>query len=205
MKERSNRKKRLLIIFYRNPEMGKVKTRLAATVGDAHAFGIYIKLVGHTRTVTEEVEADCEVCYSDHVDTEDNWLNDRYRKSRQEGNDLGKRMQHAFEKGFGNGYTSICIIGTDCFELTPAIVQRAFEALETHNAVIGPAKDGGYYLLGMNQLHQSIFENKQWSTDTVAEDTLQDFRNLGLRYSTLPELSDVDRVEDLPAALKIYS
>ncbi len=194
-------KDNLLIIFYRNPEIGKVKTRLAATVGDKKALAIYLKLSAHTRDVALQTNCDRVIYYSNHVNTEDNWSNYSFRKQVQVGNDLGSRMCHAFEKAFQDGYAQVCIIGTDCLELTSETLSAAFDKLKTHDAVIGPARDGGYYLLGMNQLYPNLFLNKEWSTATVAARTIADFENLKLTYYQLQTLSDIDREEDLPKDL----
>ncbi len=192
--------KELLIIFYRNPELGKVKTRLAATMGDAKALAIYLALATHTRMITESLSMDKIVFYSHHVDTEDNWSNSTYLKQVQHGNDLGERMHNAFKFGFQSDYESICIIGTDCFELTSKILAEAFEKLIIHNAVIGPAIDGGYYLLGMKRLYAEIFKNKNWSTETVTQQTEADFKKINLSYYTLQILRDVDTEADLPTS-----
>lgn len=194
-------KEKLLIIFYRNPELGKVKTRLAAAVGDEKALAIYLKLATHTREVALASDFDRVVYYSHHVDTEDNWQENSFHKKLQVGNDLGIRMYNAFENAFRDGYAHVCIIGTDCLELTSEILSAAFEQLKAHDAVIGPARDGGYYLLGMKQLHKDLFANKEWSTDTVAKRTIVDFQNLNLTYSKLATLSDIDREEDLPKGI----
>jgi len=191
----------LLIIFYRNPHVGKVKTRLAAEVGDSKALAIYLYLVSHTRTITETLSVDKVVFYSDHIDTEDSWINTIYMKQLQDGLDLGDKMYNAFQYGFGKGYNSICIIGTDCFELTPSIISRAFEALTFSDAVIGPAKDGGYYLLGMNSLHEQFFRDKSWGTNSVFKDTVSDFKAAAIKFHALPALSDIDKASDLPQAL----
>ncbi len=194
-------KEKLLIIFYRNPELGKVKTRLAAAVGDEKALAIYLKLATHTREVALASDFDRVVYYSHHVDTEDNWQENSFHKKLQVGNDLGIRMYNAFENAFRDGYAHVCIIGTDCLELTSEILSAAFEQLKAHDVVIGPARDGGYYLLGMKQLHKDLFANKEWSTNTVAKRTIVDFQNLNLTYSKLATLSDIDREEDLPKGI----
>lgn len=194
--------KQLLIIFYRNPHLGKVKTRLAAELGDSKALAIYLYLAAHTRTTTETLSADKVVFYSDHIDTEDSWTNTTYLKQLQHGSDLGDKMYNAFQYGFGNGYNSICIIGTDCFELTPTIISSAFEALTFSDVVIGPAKDGGYYLLGMNSLHEQFFRNKSWSTNSVFNDTVSDFKAAAIKFHELPVLSDIDKASDLPEMLR---
>lgn len=192
----------LLIIFYRNPEIGKVKTRLAATLGDSTALAIYLYIAAHTKSITQHLPVDKAVYYSHHIDTEDNWQNTTYQKYLQAGADLGERMANAFMRGFQSGYRSICIIGTDCFELTSGIIDEAFIRLRSNDTVVGPARDGGYYLLGMNENHPELFTHKLWSTNSVCRDTIQDFMTLGLKYHELPVLTDVDEEKDLPDALK---
>ena len=192
----------LLIVFYRNPELGKVKTRLAATVGDEKALAIYLMLASHTRSVTEKLHPDKVIYYSNFIDTEDNWPKILFDKQLQRGADLGEKMLNAFADGFSAGYQSICIIGTDCFDLTPEIIIKAFEKLEKKDAVIGPANDGGYYLLGMNNLLAGVFKNKKWSQGSVFADTLSDFKKLGQNFFQLELLTDVDEQKDLPESIR---
>jgi rSAM/selenodomain-associated transferase 1 len=191
--------KSLLIIFYRNPELGKVKTRLAKTLGDEKALAIYLKLSSHTRAITENLAIDKVIYYSNFVDTEDAWPNTTFQKKLQNGNDLGEKMNNAFVEGFQSGYERVCIIGTDCLELSKDIIQQAFDQLVCYDAVIGPAKDGGYYLLGMKKPMPELFKNKAWSSDTVATDTIQNFKDLSLSYAQLAVLTDVDEEKDLPS------
>ncbi len=190
--------KNLLIIFYRNPQLGKVKTRLAKTLGDEKALVIYLHLSSHTRAITENLMVDKVIYYSNFVDTEDAWTNSIFQKKVQTGNDLGEKMQNAFATEFNNGYEKIIVIGTDCLELTNGIIQQGFDCLKKYDAVIGPAKDGGYYLLGMKKLAPELFINKKWSSDTVASDTINDLTRLGHNFTQLPQLSDVDEEQDLP-------
>lgn len=194
-------KKRLLIVFYKNPILGKVKTRLAAAVGAESALAIYIRLANHTELVSRNLSCLKVVYYSDFIDTEDNWSNVQYAKELQTGTSLGERMHKAFEKEFSKGSNSVCIIGTDSFEITADILEEAFSALEVYDTVIGPAHDGGYYLLGMNKLYPEFFEQKQWSTNTVAKETIENFQSLELKYKILPILRDVDLIDDLPLSL----
>src|SRR3989337_2031713 len=126
--------KSLLIIFYRNPTFGKVKTRLAASMGNQKALEIYHKLSLHTKTITEDLKMDKIVFYSDAIDLMDLWPNATYLKALQEGEDLGEKMKNAFVAGFETGYTSICIIGTDCYELTEKVIRGAFETLQSADA-----------------------------------------------------------------------
>lgn len=193
--------KQALIIFVRHPVLGKVKTRIAATLGSATALWIYKKLLQHTHDISREVKADKFIFYADEVIEDDLWQDENYFKLKQENGDLGERMKFAFEQVFSKGYNSICIIGSDCFELSADIIEEAFSSLNEHDIVVGPAKDGGYYLLGMNQVYQEVFENKNWSTNTVLEKTIESIRSLNLSFTTLTMLKDVDEAYDIPEAL----
>ncbi len=197
-----NKGKNLLIIFYRNPELGKVKSRLAVTIGEERALAIYLLMSAHARTTALAIPADKVVYYSRFIDSEDNWLNDDFQKRLQHGDDLGEKMKNAFDESLKSGYESVCIIGTDCLELTKDILKDAFESLKHQDAVIGPAADGGYYLLGMNRMIPELFGNKKWSTSTVCEDTIEDLKLLQRSYHLLAVLHDVDSESDLPPHLR---
>ncbi|WP_018478543.1 TIGR04282 family arsenosugar biosynthesis glycosyltransferase [Pontibacter roseus] len=189
--------KNLLMLFVRNPELGKVKTRLAASVGPETALDIYLHLLQHTRSVTQELPMDKVVYYSERVEEQDMWPSQQYQKQVQPAGDLGERMSASFAAAFADGYTSVVIIGSDCLQLTSDIILKAFENLKTHEVVVGPALDGGYYLLGMNGLHPELFQDKRWSTEHVFPDTLYDIERLHLSHALLPYLSDIDNLEDL--------
>lgn len=189
--------KNALIIFFKNPVLGKVKTRLAATLGAHEALKIYNELVQYTHAITTPVNAARHVFYSDGIEAEDVWLHGDFKKLRQQGTDLGERMQQAFAQVFAWGFEKVVIIGCDCMELTQAGIEQAFDALDEKDVVIGPAQDGGYYLLGMKGLHAKLFFNKQWSTPTVFGDTLCDLHALRLTHGLLKKLSDVDEAADL--------
>jgi len=187
----------LLMIFVKNPVAGKVKTRLAKTMGEKKAFEIYMQLLEHTHKVASSVKVDKAVFYSDEIIQDDFFENKKFQKYNQEGSDLGKRMLNAFKLAFGKQYRRVVIIGSDTFEITPKIIKDAFAALPNNNFVIGPTHDGGYYLLGMNALHVHLFKNKKWSSEDVLHDTLVDIRNMNGSYKLLPELTDIDTEEDL--------
>lgn len=189
--------KRLLLLFVRAPELGKVKTRLAESVGPEVALEIYIHLLQHTRQVTEKLATDKAVYFAGNKTDDDMWPRHLYQHHQQAEGDLGEKMQAAFEAAFAAGYTSVVIIGSDCKQLTREIIEEAFEALQTHEVVIGPALDGGYYLLGMNKLYPELFRDKQWSTAGVFAATIYDVERLHLSHKVLPELSDVDHLEDV--------
>ena len=188
----------ILIIFIRNPELGKVKTRLAKTVGDKKALEIYQDLLKHTNLITSSCSADKAIFYSHFIDDYDSWSNVVYQKFVQEGgSDLGARMENGIELVLKRGYKNVVLIGSDCLELTAQGIEEAFYALNKHDVVVGPAKDGGYYLLGMKKTHHEFFKNKKWSTEDVFLDTSLDIENLGLSYLLLDTLSDVDCEDDL--------
>jgi rSAM/selenodomain-associated transferase 1 len=191
-----------LLIFIRNPEKGKVKTRLAATIGDKKALLIYEELLRHTQNITYNLPVQKLLFYAEKVTEQDNWPSENYHKVLQESGDLGIKMQAAFESTFTNGAKNVIVIGSDCYELTGEILEQAFSELEKHDAVIGPAADGGYYLLGFSRQNDSVFQNKTWSTDSVFAATIQDLENQNLKYKVLPVLNDVDEEKDLSSLRK---
>jgi len=186
-----------LIIFTRNPELGKCKTRLAAGIGDEIALKIYKLLLDHTVQITKNLTVDKFVFYSEEIWIQDIWNSEIYRKKLQDGSDLGIRMENAFSELFTIGYKDIIIIGTDMLDLSKEDLEEAFLTLNKHNFVIGPALDGGYYLLGMKQLNSDIFKNKNWGTNTVLGDTLKDLENETV--GQLPIKTDIDSVDDIKA------
>ena len=187
----------LLIIFVKNPEKGKVKTRLAKDVGDDRALEIYKQLLDHTHSITTHLSMEKHVYYSQNIIDGDIWDIGNYKKFVQEGIELGDKMSAAFKRSFPEGARPVCIIGSDCLELSEQIIRDAFESLKTHDFVIGPAKDGGYYLLGMKQFHPQIFENKTYSTSSVYDEAQAEISKLGKSLHILPTLSDIDQIEDL--------
>ncbi|MFT4801436.1 MAG: rSAM/selenodomain-associated transferase 1 [Flavobacteriaceae bacterium] len=187
--------KNALIVFTRNPELGKVKTRLAATIGNQSALEIYKLLINHTVRTTSTINADKYVFYSENIQQNDAWNPNFFIKKLQNGNDLGERMKNAFDLLFKKGYQKIVIVGSDIYELNSQDIEDSFIALKKSSFVIGPAKDGGYYLLGMTQLNKKIFKNKNWGTDTVFNDTIIDLKeNIVVLLS---KKNDIDIYDDL--------
>lgn len=185
----------LIIVFVRTPELGKVKTRLARSIGDQSALNIYKILLKHTAAVLRDLSFDKVVYFSEKIDNNDFWENSLFEKKLQKGADLGERMHHAFDTAFNKGYKKVLIIGSDLFDLTSSLITSAFEALETYDISIGPSLDGGYYLLGMKKLYPEVFKNKKWGTDSVLENTLQDLKKQNIKL--LKALNDIDTLEDL--------
>lgn len=186
--------KDLLMIFTRNPELGKVKTRLAKTIGNEAALKIYKFLLHYTFTITKKLNCDKIVYYSDTINENDIWNPDTYQKRGQKGVDLGERMLNAFSENLSS-YDKVIIIGSDIHELKTEHIDQAFKKLNIHDVVIGPANDGGYYLLGLKSMKQNIFKNKSWGTSTVLEKTLHDLKNENVHL--LDALNDIDTYEDL--------
>lgn len=186
-----------LLIFVKNPEKGKVKTRLAETMGPEKALKIYQKLLRITHKITKPLECDCQVWYSSFIDKNDIWEQSKYEKRLQSGKNLGERMKKAFRQDFEDGYEKAIIIGSDCAELTSEIIKKAFRSLDNKEVVIGPARDGGYYLLGMSSFYPELFDGIKWSTPTVCEKTIDKVENLGLSLQLMPTLNDIDTEQDL--------
>lgn len=186
----------LLLIFIKNPIPGKVKTRLAKDIGNEKAVEYYKKLLSITHKAAAKTDADRWICYGDYINEEDLWTTDSFVKKLQYGETLGDRMKSFFDEGFEKGYKRIVIIGSDCPDLNEEDLNNAFTQLKNNDAVIGPANDGGYYLLGMSK-KVDLFKDKVWSTESVFDDTLQDFEKNKMSFKILEEKVDLDTFEDL--------
>ena len=188
--------KNLLVLFIRNPELGKVKSRLAASIGNQKALNVYIELLNHTHQISLNVQADKNLYYSESVVNSDIWDETIFSKNVQRGNDLGEKMLNAFKDGFAEGHEKVVIIGSDIFELQSSHITNAFDDLEKFDTVVGPAQDGGYYLLGTKQLIPELFKNKKWGTESVLKDTIADLDGL-FSVSFLETLNDIDVISDI--------
>jgi uncharacterized protein len=185
-----------LLIFAKNLIHGDVKTRLASTVGHDKAMTVYQQLIAQTIEATKHLPVDKIVFYSKRIERGDAWDDKIYEKNIQSGNDLGDKMKNAFATVFDNENKKALIIGTDCPDLNASIIMNAFVYLEDNDVVIGPASDGGYYLLGMKKLHSQLFQNIDWSTEKVLTQTLKICNGSNLSIFMLPELSDIDTEND---------
>ncbi len=195
-----------IIVFIKNPVLGKVKTRLAATVGNERALEIYHTLMHHTMSITNHLEVDKYLFYSDFVDENDIWHNDKYLKSIQHQTlDLGLKMASAFGITLQNKHKKALIIGSDCFELNNEIIKEAYSKLSENEVVIGPAYDGGYYLIGFNfeeigkrceEVFEKIFLGKEWSHEQVCQEAKDACSQLNLKCFQLLTLTDVDEEKD---------
>ena len=185
----------LLMVFVRNPKLGTVKTRLAVTVGDKMALEIYMELMRHTAEVTQKLSADRKVFYSEKIEQNDIWTEMSFSKALQTKGTLGQRMENAFSSAFEQGYKKVLIVGSDLYSLKASHIEKALEHLDKKEVVIGPAQDGGYYLLGLNKKLPALFYNKNWGTSSVLKETLKDLRTKSV--ALMEPLNDVDDFEDL--------
>lgn len=189
--------KELFIVFVKNPELGKVKTRLAKSIGEEEALAIYLKLLSHTHEITERLTCDVAIYYGSYIDSEDYWDNKKYKKFRQFGNDLGDRMHNAISQSLERGYEKVCLVGSDIYELESEIIEEAFKKLDDNEVVIGPARDGGYYLIGMKESNFQLFDISGWSTSSVFDETVDKIREQGLSFEKVKTLNDIDDINDL--------
>lgn len=181
--------KKILIVFARKPEIGKVKTRLAKEIGDPDALKIYLELLDHTISVAQSSNIEFKVYWSETS----NQSNDEV----QEGNDLGEKMFNAICKELKTA-DSVCLIGTDTPFITTHILEEAFNSLETHDLIFGPAKDGGYYLVGSKAFPpKELFLNRNWSHANVLKEALEVAKKAGLKTFLTPQLLDIDTRKDL--------
>ena len=187
--------KRQLLVFTKNPQLGKVKTRLAKSIGEEKALFIFQKLIKKTAQTIGSISVHKSLYYSEFIENGDLWDTQVSEKKIQNGNTLGERMSNAFQDGFEKGFEQIVIIGTDLWDLESSDIDQAFKVLETNTAVIGPATDGGYYLLGLSQWMPEVFKNKIWGTASILNDTMEDFKERKL--ALLKPKNDVDYYEDL--------
>jgi uncharacterized protein len=187
--------KQAIIVFQKNPKEGQTKTRLAATIGHPNAMRVYSELVRHAHACIKPLEVDKFLYFSDFVENDPRWAD--YNCRVQSKHDLGLRMKNALDEVLSEGYSSAVLIGTDCYHLTTEILQEAFLSLENNDYCIGPALDGGYYLIACTHTDSEVFEGKEWSTETVFQEACESIASIGKTLHRLPALSDVDVESDL--------
>ncbi len=193
--------KECLIVFTRYPEAGKTKTRLIPALGAEGAAKLQ-------RQMTEQKLAEAKMLQTIHPvfieihftggnqQLMQSWLGNITYKQQSQG-DIGCRMAAAFQTAFEAGMNRVVLIGIDCPDLKAELMSEAFQALHQHDLVLGPAKDGGYYLIGLNHFISELFMGISWSTAKVFEQTQNIAEKLELAVAYLPTLSDIDRPEDL--------
>lgn len=190
-----------LICFLKYPEPGNVKTRLAEDLDPISAAELYESLAERVITEVYPLEANYEVILfvdPKHTMTKyRSWLGSSWRLVQQHGDDLGDRLNHAFERCFAEGYQRVAVIGTDCIGMDQDFIQDTFAALDEVDHVVGPSTDGGYYLLACKEPSSWIFNDVAWSTDEVLTTTLDKIEVRDLKVKQLEEKIDIDELEDL--------
>jgi rSAM/selenodomain-associated transferase 2/rSAM/selenodomain-associated transferase 1 len=196
------RSREALVLFTRYPEPGKTKTRLIPALGTQGAADLQRRMTEKIleRAWTLRETRDLSICVSFEGGTEmlmKQWLGPDVLFVPQAPGDLGERMHRAFEDMFKAGFACVVLIGSDCPGLTSEILHRAFEGLRENDMVLGPATDGGYYLIGMTRPIRPLFANIPWGTDRVLDVTLSIARDNDLRVFLVDSLQDLDRPEDI--------
>ncbi len=191
-----------IIIFTRYPEPGKTKTRLIPALGPVGAADLQRQMTEYTlvrvKDFAKRNPLSIEVCYEGgDPSLLRSWLGSDLSCHPQGSGDLGVRLSRAFSKAFEAGMRMVVVIGTDCPGLTDELIQQSFEALKRTEVVLGPAADGGYYLVGLRRPIPELFMGISWGTSEVFEQTRRILTRLGMTPEVLPLLRDVDRPEDL--------
>jgi uncharacterized protein len=190
-------------MLVRLPEKGKVKTRLMKAIGADAVLSLYECFVFDLIETLEKNGSPFKICFSPPESYREvsAWLGEHHSYMRQAGRDLGEKMKNAFTDAFADGVSKVIIIGSDLPDMENVVLDAAFSALDLNDAVIGPSVDGGYYLIGFrhNSFLPEVFRGISWGTDTVLKDTLKILRGKNCSAHFLPELRDVDTIEDLKA------
>jgi rSAM/selenodomain-associated transferase 1 len=188
-----------LMVFFKEPVEGLVKTRLAKDIGEAGALKVAQVLLEYTLDVVYEIEDVSVALFYDGKGKSRLPLGsvkkDYQLRGQVKGN-LGERFLAAFRQMFEEGASKVVVIGTDCIGLTPKILQDALSGLQDHDITIGPTEDGGYYILGLKDLTvaKQVLMGIPWSTDKVFHETMEKAKGFSVRV--LPKLYDVDTMKD---------
>ena len=195
--------KSIVLVFAKTPIPGTVKTRLAFVIGNKKALWIYKKLLYKTDSELKKLSQDVVVFYHGGPSTLFKKIFFTFQKKKQLGEDLGERMQSAFQWGFDKGYEKILIIGTDLWDLSKPLLENAFKQLDSHDYVIGAASDGGYYLLGCKKFTKHLFIEKKWGSSRVYDQTMKEL--MGKSVAILDKKNDIDTLEDLEQSPELYN
>lgn len=181
-----------LVLFTRYPEPGKAKTRLIPAVGEAGAANVHRQLAERTVAAMRASALEIEIRYTGAEATRfADWLGADLSLIAQGDGDLGDRLRAAI------GAPPVIFVGADCPDLTADLLREAADALTKHDVVIGPAEDGGYWLIGISARHDWLFTDMSWGTEAVLPETLRRLAEHDIEPKLLPILADCDRPEDL--------
>lgn len=194
--------KQHLIIFTRYPEPGKTKTRLIPALGAQGAANLQRQMTEYTLSQVQKLQAISptivEIRFAGgNLQLMQGWLGENFIYQPQGAGDLGQRMEQSLQNALQNGAQKVVFIGIDCPGVNAEILATAFKNLDTYDLVIGPAVDGGYYLIGLKRYIPKLFANIDWGTATVLQRTINIAQQLSLSQVQLLPLADVDRPEDL--------
>ncbi|WP_339138737.1 MAG: TIGR04282 family arsenosugar biosynthesis glycosyltransferase [Candidatus Electrothrix sp. GW3-4] len=199
----------VIVLFTRYPQAGKVKTRLIKRLGPQGAANLHSRLtkqvIRKLQPILESGSVQLQISYCGGAKQEiQTWLGKDFQLVRQQGHDLGERMRHAFEQVWQQEADRVLLIGSDCPGINPALLENGLERLKNHDVILGPASDGGYYLIGLSarlaprrQDYVNLFHNIDWGSGRVLKQTLAQLQKSNLPFALLPELHDIDRPEDL--------
>lgn len=194
--------KNCLIVFVRYPKANQVKTRLIPALGAERAAFLYQQMAEHTLAQVRKLNVleplSVQIWFTGgSIAQMKTWLGDDLDYQTQPEGDLGDRLSQAFQTAFNQGHQLVVAIGTDCPSLSASILDQGFRTLKHHRLILGPATDGGYYLIGMQQLYPEVFNGISWGTFEVLNQTVNIAEELGLEIAYLPTLTDIDTPKDL--------
>jgi rSAM/selenodomain-associated transferase 1 len=198
---------RCLLFFVKYPETGKVKSRLASVIGNDLAAKLYRGLIMQMLSTLKTGDFPFYICFhpKNALKGLKEWLGNKHHYIPQKGKELGERMRNGFIEAFSMGHKRVVLIGSDIPDLPLEFIERAFTSLATKDVVIGPAYDGGYYLIGFKDrtFSPQIFEGIVWGTGNVFDETMQPLKKLGQKVHVLPYQRDIDTVDDLEISEKV--
>jgi len=192
---------RCLLFFIKNPEKGKVKTRVASAIGDKMAMKLYRRFLLEMLSTLNKGTFLFYLCFHPENSLNDlkDWLGDHYLYTPQMGENIGQRMKNGFVEAFSMNFKRVVLIGSDIPDLPLEFIEEAFNSLGEKDAVIGPSLDGGYYLIGFRDktFSPQVFDGIPWSTEKVFEETMKVLEKERLMVHILKPLKDIDTIEDL--------
>jgi len=192
---------KVLLIFIKYPTMGKIKKRLLNDFKSDFITVLYKHFISDILSTIKKLQFEFRICFYP-PDSEKNiisWIGKNYCYIPQNGDNIGERMKNSFNRVFKEGYSRVVLIGSDIPDLPGDLISKSFDFLQLNDVVIGPSRDGGYYLVGFNKdsFNPLIFQDIKWSTETVFKDTIKILNKSKSTIHVLPEWNDIDTIDDL--------